>query len=444
MILLHISCCTSAEEAKLSAKKAEDVEKEKKLAEEKLKKEQAEKEKAKIEEEKKAKELKIVEDKKALESIKIKSPSKDALYVLKKDSRKIDFKYSGITSGIFYISQNEDLSEATEFKVDASGVVSQTFTKLGMYYWTLSHKGVKAPTRKLNLSPPRPQGLLPRANAKLSYVRKKPNVVFRWKSYHDPKKLNLVISKNKALSQVVLKKELKGNSIELMGELGKGTYFWRIEASYEGIPDRSSQVRKLVIKKTKDYLAPPDLAHPVNGSVSYYSGAAIPAEFKWSPIKNSNVYEIQVSKEKDFSIVSSDLTFKTSHFFTLAAGDYYWRIRTYNKRNNPGKWSPTQMFYVKKQSKLISLDDPRNKKVFDKEEVEFSWDKVEGKSKYKLYIITKIKSFASPTIVKEVTGDEVEIELPEAGKYYWYVTAGEGKDLYNSEIREINIDLGDF
>ena len=100
------------------------------------------------------------------------------------------------------------------------------------------------------------------------------------------------------------------------------------------------------------------------------------------------------------------------------------------------------MFYVKKQSKVISLDDPRNKKVFDKETVEFSWDKIEGQSKYKIYIITKIKSFASPTIVKEVNDDEIEIELPEAGNYYWYVTAGEGKDLYNSEVREFKIDLG--
>ena len=127
-------------------------------------------------------------------------------------------------------------------------------------------------------------------------MKKKPNLVFRWKSHHDPKELNLVISKNKALSQVVLKKKLEGNSIELAGDLGKGTYFWRIEASYDGIPDRSSQVRKLVIKKTDDSLAPPDLAHPVNGSVSYYSASPIPAEFKWSAIKNSNVYEIQVSK----------------------------------------------------------------------------------------------------------------------------------------------------
>ena len=48
-----------------------------------------------------------------------------------------------------YISDSkEDLSDAEETPIDASGKVSKTFDKVGIYYWTLANKGVKAPTRK--------------------------------------------------------------------------------------------------------------------------------------------------------------------------------------------------------------------------------------------------------------------------------------------------------
>ena len=89
--------------------------------------------------------------------MKIKSPSSDALYVLKTKSRDIDFKYSGIETEL-YLGLKEDY-DAEETPIDASGKVSKTFDKVGIYYWTLANKGVKAPTRKRNLSPSRPQAL---------------------------------------------------------------------------------------------------------------------------------------------------------------------------------------------------------------------------------------------------------------------------------------------
>ena len=382
---------------------------------------------------------------KIAKSIKIISPSKDSLYVLKSSSRKIDFKTKGLKQGKLLVSKSENLEGAEEVELGANGVASYSFSQIGIYYWTISVEGIKAPVRKLNLSPVKTKLLAPRDNSKVSYVSKKPKIVFRWKAPKGSSSLKLVFSSNKAFSKISKSIAVDGkSSYTVDGELAAGVYFWRIEAEYEGVPKRVSAARKLNVKKIKESLAPPDLAQPVNNSVQRYSGSPIPLEFQWSSIKNSNVYEIQISKKMDFKDLSTDLTFKTSHYFTLEAGNYFWRIRTYNKKNVPGKWSKIQKFTVKKENNVISLDSPSRNKTFSEETIEFSWDKIDGISEYTVYITSKKGSFAAPTLSKTVRDDEIEIELPESGKYYWYVKAKKGSKTYNSEMRKFEIVYDDF
>ena len=58
--------------------------------------------------------------------------------------------------------------------------------------------------------------------------------------------------------------------------------------------------------------------------------------------------------------------------------------------------------------------------------------------------MSKRESFANHVIAKKIhDDDEVDVELPESGVYYWYVKARKAGKVYNSVIRKLVFEYDD-
>lgn len=144
-------------------------------------------------------------------------------------------------------------------------------------------------------------------------------------------------------------KELNENIMEKKVRLAKA-----LEISIE-----NNIIKPSSIKTIKKILPPPELLFPCDRQIL----PSIALDFDWKDLKGARWYQIQISKDRDFSKIYKDWKTPTKKFYTkfipfelLPEGKYYWRVRGIAQDDTPGKWSVVRSFIV--QNMPNSLPEP--------------------------------------------------------------------------------------
>ena len=167
----------------------------------------------------------------------------------------------------------------------------------------------------------------------------------------------------------------------------------------------------------------PRLTAPKDGA----NVEAVPS-FSWKKTRGAATYQFQLAADRRFRSIVNDGSFETRNTFatleeTLSDGDYFWRVRTINRRDKAGRWSRVRRITKEwdATAKLVSpvggeaIAYPGTPLVLD-------WKPVPRAAKYRLWIGTD-PTLASP-------GESVDTaatvysppEVLPPGRYYWAVS----------------------
>jgi len=155
--------------------------------------------------------------------------------------------------------------------------------------------------------------------------------------------------------------------------------------------------------------------------------------FKWRKVRRAEKYEFQLSADSGFrSIVTGGTVDTYNNAYTLADslpdGDYYWRVRAINVKQDAGRWSQARAL-TKRWSARPTLLTPLDEKVINYPSDPFllRWEPVPQAVKY---VVTVAADPALATQVLGTVNNPVEtvgtaLSPPgslEPGQYWWAVT----------------------
>lgn len=155
--------------------------------------------------------------------------------------------------------------------------------------------------------------------------------------------------------------------------------------------------------------------------------------FRWKKVRRAVKYEFQLSDDSGFrSVVTGGSVDTYNNAFTLEDalpdGDYYWRVRAVNAKNDAGRWSGGRSF-TKRWSTRPTLLSPTDEKPirYPADPFVLRWEPVPHAVKY---IVTVAADSALATQVLGSANSPVEtvgtaISPPgslEPGQYWWAVT----------------------
>ncbi|MCK6597880.1 MAG: hypothetical protein L6Q37_05910, partial [Bdellovibrionaceae bacterium] len=158
--------------------------------------------------------------------------------------------------------------------------------------------------------------------------------------------------------------------------------------------------------------------------------------FEWDPVPGAVKYEVKFINLKNGSAVeTSQFTSTNSYYGAIPPGIYKMTLRSLDKRNVPGVWSPEVEFPVLLDK--VKVQVPKEKDMTlqsqndDYQEIEFAWNSVLGADKY----ILTIKDQESNKVVYENHFTELftKVNLPVSQKYIWTLTAQDNANLKSDE-----------
>ncbi len=193
----------------------------------------------------------------------------------------------------------------------------------------------------------------------------------------------------------------------------------------------------------------PDATGTINTSEP--SAAATPAEqmpgpdrtrrttsLEWTPVPKAKSYDIEITP---IGRVDGN---KTPYLFSVEApswedelkpGKYSMRLRSRDRRNVPGEWSPPEFFQVKLYApKLISplAQDEIKSPSAELHTLNLKWEEQSEASLYKIHISDESKTFTQNL---ETTKNELTLKVPVARKYQWSIV---GFDKQGHEGESLN------
>jgi hypothetical protein len=164
--------------------------------------------------------------------------------------------------------------------------------------------------------------------------------------------------------------------------------------------------------------------------------------FDWDDISGADLYQIQLSKVKDFSKLILDVeTRNSAHYYETPLNYstvYYWRIK-FHIGETWSKWSPVWSFTSMDPLSAPLLTSPDHKFAVNESSMTLSWQPVTNAILYRL-VIAKDATFFNK-VHNEITNNTSRtITLPD-GKYFWRVRAFElfGDKGPWSEVRIVKV-----
>lgn len=146
-------------------------------------------------------------------------------------------------------------------------------------------------------------------------------------------------------------------------------------------------------------------------------------DFTWQAFPEAVKYELQVSEKKSFKkILFKKKTKEPQVKANLGMGQYYYRVRAFDSKNRAGIWSKPMLLTVTPYPpKPLSPKKGAKYNYFEeKNEIEFSWEKLDGKVSYQLLVQTT----AGKTVIEKKTKkNKIVIRNLKAGDYSWKVRA---------------------
>ncbi len=144
------------------------------------------------------------------------------------------------------------------------------------------------------------------------------------------------------------------------------------------------------------------------------------AFLSWEEVPGAISYEVQVSKESDFSNVIFSKKMKVTEVkFKLAMGIYYMQIRAVDARGVPGPWSEPDAFAVNSRiPKPLSPAPSEKIEITEKNKsVNFSWEAGAPGTAYMI----EIKDEQGVLVQRRVDQNKFSWRPKDAGTYSWRV-----------------------
>ena len=210
-------------------------------------------------------------------------------------------------------------------------------------------------------------------------------------------------------------------------------------------PDKGSEEPPLEPKDEGEPIPEvPSPAAPDDGSTITKAGPYL----QWSSTPEPYQYSLEVDDDSDFSspLISQMLDLGQNSFMleSLTNGSYYWHIRGWNSLTEPGEWSATRSFTVKRvQISAPQLLDPINGDEQHNQMPTFSISPVSGAARYEIQFARDV-DFTQ--IVKEQTHTNPEITPASSlpwGQLYWRARAMNADGVCSSwsDTHSINLTI---
>lgn len=206
--------------------------------------------------------------------------------------------------------------------------------------------------------------------------------------------------------------------------LAPGTYYWFVDAvpSCGATGTRSStSVRRFTVGASCPTAKAVNSAPVVDANLS----ASNPVTFSWTGVAAATGYDVVVSSDNGATShsVGTVTAPATSLTANLAAGTYYWSVKTlYN--NCPSTASAVSRFNVVAAASCFTatshLSEPANNATLTTTNVHFDWDMVTGASFYRLLASFNGGSFATLQVSRET---DFTLTIPAGTTVEWYVVA---------------------
>ncbi len=200
-------------------------------------------------------------------------------------------------------------------------------------------------------------------------------------------------------------------------------YYYRIRGMHEEDTSMWSGARKMTTYATTTLSAPSD------GS----EGTHLRINFEWSEYDGITNYILEVDSNENFTLprtfgpdlnhqVVNDLVFGT---------DYFWRVKVQHFEDL-SDWSEVWTFTT---TNTIVLESPENGATNVLQCPRYAWEKVEGASRYILWVDSDI-NFSDPlTVVSDSAYFQCQSALEKQTVYYWKVRGQAGASVSNwSEV----------
>jgi hypothetical protein len=226
-------------------------------------------------------------------------------------------------------------------------------------------------------------------------------------------------------STVVNQTAVVGESYALESDLlANTTYYWRVRADNNGGNGAWSATWSFTT--AEDLPAQVGLLYPNNTQ----TGIALRPEFKWSEAERAVAYELEVSKNEDYSDqviqrnTGADLTF-TPAADLEGLTTYWYRVRGLNAENTAGPWSAPRSFVT--QTDLpgtVALSAPNDGATAVALMPEFSWQAATRAQSYRIQVSTDMNfGEGSTTTVQGLQATTLDwaTKLTGSTTYYWRV-----------------------
>lgn len=252
------------------------------------------------------------------------------------------------------------------------------------------------------------------------------NITYVWDETNNAVEYQLQISEDVGFTSTVYDELHAGTDATPAIEYDlSATYFWRVRGlDNEGNGAWSNRWSFDTIEAAPEQVV---LSAPEDGETNLMPGNF---SFSWLRAERADSYELEVSKEADFSELAIELTTGTRSISQSQTGnlefmtDYFWRVRAVNNQG-PGDWSDTRMFTtIIERPPVVTLVSPQNEAGQVPVNPVLSWDEADRASGYTVQLSAK-EDFSELILDEEVPETSLTVieELDNASIYYWRVKA---------------------
>lgn len=251
---------------------------------------------------------------------------------------------------------------------------------------------------------------------------------FTWVKAAEDIRYIIQIANDYYMNDIEVEKDSLSLGFYQVDELKPNTnYYWRVMAYRGEIISEWSDVRTLRTGKGLE-LVPPRLMLPSNNS-TVLSNVSV----HWNRRAKALYYNLQLSKNKDFSIVVEELTnleLNYFHFDGLDVGnDYFWRVKAYSKFDS-SSWSDPWKFTVIDGLSRVELKLPGNDELQVPLNGKLEWVSAPNVSYYTIQLADD-EQFNNPVLFKDVYGltSANYADLVNNTTYYWRVRYSKSEDI---------------
>ncbi len=391
---------------------------------------------------------------------KLNEPAPNTYFII--ESLKSDVSFAWELTGNFKnitweISRDRSFARILSSQKNLSINTAKIALEAGVYYWRVSalnddNKQIEfSETGKFNVVSRKPPKLIsPQSDEMINHSGSQNSVSFKWSEDTLAADYTLEISQNKDFTTIL-------NSITTplvnitIDNLTKGEYFWRVNSNInlggEKIVKTGSPYSFVI--DTVKVLNPPVLISPAKGEkIDSELVKAKGIVLSWNNDPTFSSYNVELARDIEFKselIVQQRNVNFAEIKNDMPSGKYFWRVEGLLSSGEKVPYSIIGDFEIAASEKLELLypsekDEIKISSKEKKQEIQFTWKKIELKGSYKLQISKKGDfSDVKTTNFKDQSSGTVPFDKP--GEYYWRVvlTDEKNKEILKSNIVKFNI-----